>query len=318
MLVLICGDTHLTGKNPIARLDDIVEVQFEKLEEIVMLSNKYDVPIIHTGDIFNVSIIANSILTQIGSILENLNNPLYFVWGNHDLLYHSLDLWDRTSLGIMWANSNKIKHISDFYTDYKEHWAWNDWGSEHGIQWYGTRPNILLTHKAVVTERKMGKNSWILEDEDFCMNIDKDPNLKSYKLIICGHWHKPYIFKHKNTLVINPGPVLRRTVEEWLMPSVILLNTDTLLYKRIYLKAKPPEKVLSRKHIEQRVESYTEGVMKFIEQLEYIKVEGKKKALFLESLFELLDSHQLPKNVEKILRNIIATLIEKGVINESV
>jgi predicted phosphodiesterase len=293
MLILIVGDTHFSGKNPVGRLDDIVNTQYQKLIQIVELSNKYDAPIIHTGDIFNVSILANSILTRIGSILEKLKYPLYFVWGNHDLMYHSLDLWDRTSLGVLWKHNDKVKHISEFGG-----WAWLDWGSEYGIQWYGNRPDLLITHKAVVTEHKMGKNSWILEDEDFCMNIDKDSmHLKSYKLIICGHWHKPYMFKHEGTLVINPGPILRRTIEEWLMPSVILLNTDTLLYKRIYLKAEPPEKVLSKKHIEQKVESYTEGVMKFIEQLEFIKVEGKKKVLFLESLFKLLDSHQLPKNI---------------------
>lgn len=314
MLILIVGDTHFTGKNPIARLDDIVEVQFDKWEEIVMLSNKHNVPIIHTGDIFNVSIIANSILTQIGSIMENLKNPLYFVWGNHDLMYHSLDLWDRTSLGILWANNNKIKHISEIYIDYKIEFDYIDWGGTLGF----TGANeILLTHKAVVSEHKMGKGSWILEDKDFCMNIDNDPNLKGYKLIICGHWHKPYIFKHKKTLVINPGPVLRRSIEEWLMPSVILLNTDTLLYKRIYLEtALPPEKVLSKKHIEQKIESYTDGIIKFIEQLKYITKTDKSKS-FMTNLFKKLDSHELPKNVENILRNTISKLVEKGVIDES-
>ena len=315
MLILIVGDTHFTGKNPVARIDDVVETQFEKWEEIVSISNKYDAPIVHTGDIFNVSIIANSILTQIGAIMENLNNPLYFVWGNHDLMYHSLDLWDRTSLGILWANSEKIKHISDFYKDYQKWWSWYDWDSEHGIQWYGDRPNILLTHKAVVSERKMGKGSWILEDKDFCMNIDNHLELRGYKLIICGHWHKPYIFKHKETLVVNPGPVLRRSVEEWFMPSVVLLNLDTLFYKRLYLEsAKPPDQILSRKHIEQKIESYTEGVMKFIEQLRFTKTINKGK--FLENLFVLLDNHELPTNVEKILRDKIAILIQKGIINE--
>ena len=312
MLVLVVGDTHFTGKNPIARIGDIVEAQFNKLDEIINLSNKYDAPIIHTGDIFNISIIANSILTQIGTALQDLKNPLYFVWGNHDLLYHSLSLSNRTSLGVMWTNNDKIKHISDFYTNYKIWWSWNDWDSEYGIQWFGSRPDILLTHKAIVSEHKIGKGSWVLEDKDFCMNIDNHPELKGYKLIICGHWHKPYIFHYKGTKVINPGPVLRRTVEDWLMPSVVLLNTDTLIHKRIYLKAKPPDQVLSKAHIEQKVESYTEGVMKFIEQLQ--KTETVNKGTFLENLFVLLDNHELPKNVEKILRNKIATLIQKGII----
>ena len=315
MLGLIVGDTHFTGKNPIARLDDLVELQFDKWDEIISIANTYDCSIIHTGDIFNVSIIANSILTRIGSALEKLKHTLYFVWGNHDLLYHSLDLWDRTSLGVLWKNNNKVKHIAQL-----PGWAWLDWEGD-GIQWMGEpKQKILLTHKAVVSERKMGKGSWVLEDKDFCINIDDHDlgiNLtKYYKLIICGHWHKPYRFMHEGTLVINPGPVLRRSIEDWLMPSVVLINFDTLLYKRIYLKsAQPPNQVLSKKHIEQKVESYTEGVMKFVEQLQDKEIIDK--ASFLENLFELLDSHQLPKNVENILRNIISNLIEKGAIDGS-
>lgn len=316
MLILICGDTHITGKNPIARKDDIIELQFKKWNSIVSIANYYNCPIIHTGDVFNVSIIANSLLTKLGKIINKLNHPLYFVWGNHDLMYHSLDLWDRTSLGVLWKNNSNVKHISEFGKGYKENqFDWLDWDSTYGIQWMGEQNNMLLTHKAVVSEKKMGKGSWVVKDEDFCMNIDNNPELKKYKLIICGHWHKPYIFHHKGTKVINPGPVLRRTVEEWLMPSVVLLNTNTLIHKRLYLTAKPPEQVLSKKHIEQRVESYTEGIIQFIEQLKYIKLKNKKRK-FLENLFELLDTDQLPKNVEKLLRSIISTLVEKGAIDE--
>lgn len=315
MLVLVVGDTHLTGKNPIGRIDDIVDAQYDKLIQIVELSNKFDAPIIHTGDIFNVSVISNRILTRIGIILSKLNNPLYFVWGNHDLLYHSLELWDRTSLGVLLMHNDNVRHISKFKRDYGVKWSWYDWESDEGIKWYGDRPDLLLTHKAVVSERKMGKGSWVVKDEDFCMNIDNNLELRGYRLIICGHWHKQYRFKYKDQTILNPGPILRRTVEEWIMPSVTLLNLDTLFSKIHYLEAEPPDKVLSRKHIEQRVDSYTEGVMRFVNKLKDKKVSGKKK--FLENLFEMLDSHELPKEVETLLRNTIVKLIEKGELNES-
>ena len=41
MLGLIVGDTHFTGKNPIARLDDLVELQFDKWDEIISIANTY-------------------------------------------------------------------------------------------------------------------------------------------------------------------------------------------------------------------------------------------------------------------------------------
>ena len=312
MEILVVGDSHLTGRNPIARLDDLVEVQFDKWEYIVELANENDVPIVHTGDIFNVAVIANSLLTRFGEILSRLHNPLYFVWGNHDLQYHSFDMWDRTSLGVLWANNGKVKHISEFWEDYKVWWAWLDWGSDE-IQWHGSPPELFLAHKAVVNNKQTGSNSWILEDENFCLPITEVK--PEFRLILCGHWHKHYRFKYKNTRIINPGPMLRRTVEEWFMPTVMLLNTDTLLNKEYQLSDLNPEQVLSRTHIEQNIETMTDNVVKFIEQLKHVGISHKKS--FLKTLYHNLDQHELPNKVEKILKETIAKLIEKGVIDGS-
>lgn len=313
MEILVVGDSHISGRNPIARKDDLVELQFEKWEYIIDIANEYDVPIVHTGDIFNVAIIANTLLTRFGEILSNLHNPLYFVWGNHDLKYHSMDMWDRTSLGVLWKNNDKVRHISEFWRDYKVWWAWLDWGSDR-IWWYGDQPKLLLSHKAIVSGKKLKRGgSWILDDAEFCSNIDTDPYLKGYRLILCGHWHRRYIFKHKETRVINPGPITRRTVEEWIIPSVTLLNLDTLIHKEFIISDLDPEQVLSRTHIEQRIESMTDNVLKFIDSLKNKKFSHKKS--FLKSLIHNLDQHELPNKVEKLIRTTIANLIEKGVID---
>jgi len=311
MEILVVGDSHLTGRNPIARKDDLVSVQFEKWEYIVDIANEYDVPIIHTGDIFNVAIIANSLLTKFGEILSKLNNPLYFVWGNHDLQYHSMDMWNRTSLGVLWKNNNKVKHISEFWEDYKIWWAWLDWESNE-IKWYGDLPDLFLCHKAVVNTKIAGSSgSWILKDKEFCIPINE---LKyDFKLIICGHWHKKYIYKYKNTKIINPGPTIRRTVEEWFMPTVTLLNLDTLIHKNFDISDQDPEQVLSRTHIEQKFESMTDNVLNFIDSLKNKKVQYRKS--FLKTLMHNLDRHELPNKVERLIRTTISNLIEKGVID---
>jgi DNA repair exonuclease SbcCD nuclease subunit len=315
MEILVVGDSHLTGRNPIARKDDLIEVQFEKWEYIIELANENDVPIVHTGDIFNVAIIANSLLTRLGEILTKLHNPLYFVWGNHDLQYHSSEMWNRTSLGVLWKNNDKVRHISGFLRDYKINWAWLDWGSDD-IQWFGNPPDLLLTHKAIVSGKKLKRGgSWILDDTEFCMNIDTDQQLQKYRLIICGHWHRRYIYKHKGVRVINPGPVTRRTVEEWSIPSVTLLNLDTLIHKELIISDLDPEQVLSRTHIEQNIETMTDNVLKFVDSLKNKKFRHKKS--FLKTLMHNLDQHELPNKVEVTIRTTIADLIEKGAINES-
>lgn len=314
MEVLVVGDSHLTGRNPIARKDDLVEIQFEKWARIVDIANYNDVPIIQTGDIFNVAVIANSLLTRFGEILSNLSHPLYFVWGNHDLQYHSMDMWQRTSLGVLWKNNNNVRHISDFEYDYGctgARWAWMDWGDNKPQFNDREHTPYLLTHRAVVNDKQTGANSWILEDENFCTPISK---LDSFYLIICGHWHKRYMFTNEGTRILNPGPITRRTVEEWFMPSVTLLDLEDRIMKKIPISDLTPEQVLSRSHIEQRIETLTESVSEFVNQLKHVKVSHKKS--FLKTLFHNLDQHELPKQVETLLRSIIADLIEKGAINE--
>jgi DNA repair exonuclease SbcCD nuclease subunit len=306
MLILHVGDGHLTGKNPIARVDDIVEVQFNKWKEIVQIANKFNCPIITPGDILNVPIIANSILTRFGSILQALEHPIFFTWGNHDLMYHSLDMWNRTSLGVLWSNSPKVKHISQFQRDYGIAWDYIDWNQEL----VSHDSPFLLTHKAVVYTKQIGKNSWILDDPDFAFNIDDEKFLENYKLIICGHWHRQYQFKRKNTTVINAGVILRRTIEEKDIPCVNLINLDNMLRTKIKLKsAKPTSEVISKKHLNEKIHIVQHDIKQFVDSLRNTKI--KNSAKFLDNLMNLLDNHELDPAIENILRQMVAQVMEK-------
>ena len=307
MLVLTIGDSHLTGKNPIARIDDLVEVQFEKWEEIVTIANKYNCPIISVGDILNVPVIANSILTKFGNIINKLKHGLYFVWGNHDLMYHSIDMFDRTSLGMLWYNNSKIRHISEFYYDYGIKWDYCDWNQEIS----NNEAKLLLIHKAVIDPKMVGgDNSWILKDKEFADNIKDNKSLQQYDLIICGHWHKKYRFKYKNTQIINPGPIVRRTINDTDLPVIQLIDLETKLHKVIKLKSvKPTIEVISDKHIEENAYQVKVDILEFINALKNKKL--KYTSSFMDNLMVLLDSHELDKDIEQVLRMLIVTIMEK-------
>lgn len=239
---------HISGVNPIARKDNLVEVQWDKLKQIINISNKYNVPIVTVGDIFDTPIIANSLLQKFGNIISKLNKELYFVFGNHDLIGHSIQAINRTSLGVIESNNPKIKHIKYFYSNYGYRFDYSDYLQP--IQKTKLKQsNILLCHKAVVFPKLIGgKNSWILKDSEFCYNIQTEKELHKYSLILCGHWHKPYIFTYKNTKVINAGSVLRTTINETHQPSIYLLNLKTLEHKKIKLNCNAD--VLSDKHLQ--------------------------------------------------------------------
>lgn len=305
MLILYCSDSHITGKNPIARRDNLVKIQFNKWKELVSIANYYDVPILHGGDVFNVPILANSILTEFGNIIDKLKSPLYFVWGNHDLMYHSIDMLDRTSLGVLWSNNHKIKHISEFQKDYNYQFDWWDWNEPLT----NNNSKFLLSHKAMVSEKDLGKNSWIANDEDFCAVIENNEKLlHNYKLILCGHWHHRYIFNYKGIKIINSGPLIRRTVEEQEIPVIYLINLETLFAKRIPLRsAKSSELVLSNSHLLKKTSSIKNDITEFINKLRSKKF--KTTSSLLTNLINILDSHELEPFEENLLRDILSKVM---------
>jgi len=303
MLILICGDFHITGKNPISRLDDLTETQFLKLNEIKDFANKHNCPIVSVGDFFHVPIIANSILNRVGEILNQLDNPWYTCWGNHDTLYHSVELANRTSLGVLLTNHPKIKHITKFKNDYGVSFDYTDWDTP-------TKENnskFLLSHKAIISEKQSKSNFWIEKDETFAKQVGKWSD--KYKIIICGHWHISYRFKHNKTLIINSGPINRLTIEDNLQPSVVLLNLETGIFKRHYLEsAKPFDEIISAKHII-RKENNSENIKKFISAIN--KKRSNYDSAFMDYLMEIVDNHELDKDMEELLVNILAKTKER-------
>lgn len=314
MLILKIGDIHITGKNPIARKDDLVEVQFKKIEEIIDIANEYDCPIISSGDIFNVPIIANSILSEFGVLLEYLKHPIYFAWGNHDLMYHSLELSERTSLGMLSYNNSKIKHISEFEDDYGIQWDYQDWGQPI----VKCNSPLLLSHQAIANLKiARGDNSWIAKDKEFARIIEHDKSLHNYNLILCGHWHKKYNFKYKNTTVINAGPILRRTVLETDTPSITMIDLESFESESIDLKsARPFDECISDSHLEENRNKTRIDIMEFISAL------NSRKSLdytssFLDNLSLFLDNDYIDKPTERLLRELIAKTIENKQILEN-
>lgn len=305
MNILAVGDVHISGKNPFSRLDDVTELQFKKLKEIVDISNKFGVPIINTGDIFHTALVANSITALTGDILSHLNNPWYFIFGNHDLQYHSLEMIERTSLGVIWANNQMVKHISEITQDYDcPEWAYIDWNNEYLID-----SPYLLAHRAIVDNRLVSKNSWIMEDKNFCQAADE---LKKYSLIICGHWHKPYEFYHENTFVLNPGPVIRRNIVEQEQPRVVSLNIDDPQSRvSIQLQSAPATgKIMRETGESDPIKIYSDQITELTEKIK----EGDliKSNKFIDNLTAAIDSGEILNEQDtEEMRDIIATVEER-------
>lgn len=313
--ILACGDIHLSGKNPPERKDDLTIGQWDKVEYIVHIANYHNVPIICTGDVFQTPIVSHKIMSRLGEILNKLNNPFYFIFGNHDLQYHNLDMLDQTSLGVMWLNNQMIKHISEFEGDYGKAWSYIDWRSP----FHDPDAELLLAHRAIVNDNLMSANSWILDDRDFCQHVNE---LTRYRLIICGHWHKSYEFFYQHsptndTHVLNPGVICRRSIAEREDPSVFLMDLDLDEHAtRIDLSAKHANEVLREESLKSGIIPYKQEITRFVEQLKNHQL--SKRVSFIDNLMGIIDQMEGQKSVDQEMRDLIATIQQKkkGAINE--
>ena len=248
--VIVVGDIHISGKNPISRKDDLVELQFTKLNEIISLANDLDIDIISVGDVTHVPNISYSIFNCLVKELKKLNNFFYFVIGQHDIFWHTKKTFQHTALGAIENSLKNVKHISKFNDiNMLYGYAYEDWGEPIKEE---NQP-FFISHRPVIT-RKNNHVVWIKENPE---HVRQFADLDEYELILCGDWHKPYdkiinTFNRKRVL-INPGCLCRRDANEdnQHMPSVVMVDFETLEYERYYLKcAKEYEEIISESHLE--------------------------------------------------------------------
>jgi exonuclease SbcD len=308
MLILVVGDIHSSGNPPVGRTDKdkFVSVQVQKLQEVVTIANDHNVPIVCPGDVFNSSNATYGVYNRAGRILRCLNNPFYFVFGNHDLLYHSLQQWKQTALGALWINNPMVKHISECED---ADWSYCDWNVEPN---HKPDTDLFISHQAIVTQKQMDENEWLIKDErGFALPWD-DETFDPYRIVICGHWHTRYWVRDGERRLLNPGPVVRRDVTPdsfTKMPSVTLLNTDTGIAKQIFLKsARPGDEVLSRSHIrkKQTQSINNEKIMSFVKNL---NMKGSSK--FMAMLLAALDSGEMDEDMVEMIKELISKAKDK-------
>lgn len=308
MLALISGDIHLSGKNPPERKDDLAVSQWKKIEYMIEIANYHGVPIICTGDIFNTPLVSNKIMSTLGEMLNKLHHPFFFVFGNHDLQYHNLDMLDQTSLGVMWMNNNKLKHISEFEKDYGIPWSYIDWRTP----FHDPDARFLLAHRAIVNDALVSSNSWVMDDQDFCQSVKE---LTRYDLIICGHWHRSYEYFYqysptKDVHVLNPGVICRRSIVEREDPAVFLLDLEKNEHAvRIDLSAPRADDIMREEGIKESIKPHKEEITKFVEQLRNQQLTSRVS--FLDTLVQMTEQLEGQKSVIKEMEDIIVTAVQK-------
>ena len=98
MKILFFTDLHLVGKSNSNRKDNLVETQIKKMNEIIRLSENFDI-VLSCGDIFHKHDPTISTMNNFSQFLKELKKPLILCAGNHDLHGYNYDSIHNTGLG---------------------------------------------------------------------------------------------------------------------------------------------------------------------------------------------------------------------------
>ena len=105
---IACSDLHIRVKTPRSRKDIFYASQRRKILWLFKTANKYNVPIICGGDVFDNAVIPYDVVCDYINLARIYNVTLLTVYGQHDLRYHVYKSYKNTPLSVLLASLDTI------------------------------------------------------------------------------------------------------------------------------------------------------------------------------------------------------------------
>ncbi len=263
---ILTADWHIRTTCPICRKDDYWEAQIGKLAFIKGLLRKHKCPMFLVGDIFDRGI-SNPQAEIILLDRFELEDQIFCIAGQHDLINHKIGSWRNGSLGVIesaeimnisWTKNNPILYVNG--KTIRLHGI--HYGEELG-ETVTTKDskNVLLLHTLVSQKGPMWKD-------------DKSPTAKQilkkypqFDLIVVGDNHQSFVVKYKGRILVNPGSLLRTTINQinhkprvylWYAEDntvedvFIPIKQDVMVEETIHTKRKEDQELLSAQEKERK------------------------------------------------------------------
>lgn len=230
-IALFSSDWHLCDKKPIARSEepDWLEAQMRVVRQVVGFANKFDVPLVIAGDVWDV---ANKNSPELMNLLHKelvcMKDSVYACSGNHDQQLHNLNLKMETSyqtgaLANCYFDMDNRKEVLGrspvyFIPFYKELAKFLEIAKSKEAQ----ESTIIVLHR-LVYETPPYSGAEKEGSAEFICNLF--PNAE---IIFCGDNHNGFCYKSKTgQLLINCGALIRHHADMInYQPSVYLLGCD--------------------------------------------------------------------------------------------
>jgi DNA repair exonuclease SbcCD nuclease subunit len=298
---LLTSDWHLREDTPICRTDSYWNSMWKKVDFISNLQKKWNIPVLHGGDLFDK---ARPSLNLVRETMLHIPDEFYTVYGQHDLVNHSLDLTNKCGIDVLsvakklhvlgtisYCNDNNL--VVDGF-----HWGQEPKDTVQAIEIFKqTSPlmkKILVWHQMVWQGKKPYPTC---TDAPASSVIKKYP----YDLLLFGDNHKTFVEQYEGRLLINPGSLMRMDADQIdHKPCVFLWYASDNTVQQVFLPIE--EGVISREHLDVK-EERDNRITAFVEKLS----DNYSVSLSFE---ENLSEFMKVNNVEKSVREIIYKSIE--------
>jgi len=294
---LFFTDAHAKGVNSANRKGNYFEDWLIKFEEMLQIAKENKVEAIFDGgDLIDVAEPSYRVLDSIIDLIEKYKIHMYSLYGNHALRFRSKENSRYTGIAHMIKRCAYVHELNEYNENgilckgYEYTHTIEEDINESGIileksdDW-----KIAIIH-AMIMEKPFFKDT----PHCVCKNIKTNADL-----VLLGHYHHPFIVKTKTTTFLNVGSFGRNSINEMnIVPSVVLLDTETKDYEIIKLKsAKNADDLFDRELFDKSKEK-KKTIEEFLEAMKDTNIQGMD---FTQQIKEIGKTHESSKQVIEYL-----------------
>jgi len=232
VIAILTSDWHLREDQPICRTDNFWYTQWKKVQFVSDIQRKYNIPVIHAGDLFNHWKPSPLLLSK---TIKCIPDQFYTIYGNHDLPQHNVELSYKSGVYTL-IQAGKIQLLKGIH--------WNAPFEYDPLFESLVNVSILVWHKMTWSGIKPFPGS---TDPSAQALLRKYPQ---YQVILTGHNHKAFATGYEGRILVNPGSITRHDADQVDHKPRVYLLYDNISVDPVYLPIE--QDVISREHIERK------------------------------------------------------------------
>lgn len=295
---IVTSDWHLRKDRPRCRIDENwINTQEDALNQVADICIKYNCDLFLVGDIFHRASEFEMVIyiQKLAQKLKKYGLSVYYLCGNHDMLYHSTLNLDKSAIGLL-RNSENCFFIKGYFD--KLHFNSGEKtlfsASNFDEQDY---ENAEIVFKHVLTIPQEDKPDFV-DCETPESLLKKFPNSN---LIFTGDYHHNFHYEKKGRHVVNSGCLLRQASDmKNYQCGVYFVDTDENIVEFIPIIDNEDliddSYILQENERNERIESFvdklkkTKGVsLDFIENVQNEMKHNKFETELVQVVDELLE-----------------------------